>query len=199
MKTLPFVVQPKKKFAPYKVGNEEVGFIEIERKGYLSVSEKTFVDSIMQGSDGVTLIISLANKISSKLNIKVETAYSSIVAAMGQGEEDEYTSQIRAEYSDEIASILSDMTESVQKRGLAAATILIQSRIDRDWTVEDTLGLDPLLIEEFSKFYDLEEARNSDPQENMLNTDEETISEILGKSKEENGETQSTSKKSSGN
>jgi len=199
MKTLPFVIQPKKSFAPYRIGNEEVGFIDIERRGYLTVSEKSFVESIMQGSDGVTLIISLANKVSSKLKIKVETAYSSIVAAMGHGEEDEHTSTIRAEYADEIASILSEMTDAMQKRGLAAATILIQSRIDRDWSVEDTLTLDPLMIEEFAKFYDLEESRNTDPQEEGLAVSEEAISEIMGKSKEESGDSPSISKKSSGN
>lgn len=199
MKTLPFVVQPKKAFPPYRIGNEDVGLIEIERRGYLTVSEKSFVEGVMQGSDGVTLIISLANKISSKFKIKVETAYSSVVAAMGSGEEDQYTPKIREEYADELASIVSEMTDAVQKRGLAATTILIQSRIDRDWSLEDTLGLDPLLIEEFSKFYDLEEARNADPQENLLTLDEEGISDIMGKSSEENGESPSTSKKSSGN
>jgi hypothetical protein len=199
MKTLPFVVQPKKKFEPYRVGTEEIGFIDIERRGYLTVSEKSFVESVMQGSDSVSLIISLANKISAKLNIRVEIAYSSIVAAMGQGEENEYTNEIRANYSDSIASIVSEMANAMEKRSLAAATILIQSRIDRDWTVEETLDLDPLMVEELAKFYDLEEARNTDPQEDALTIDEETVSEIVGKSKEENGESPSTSKKSSGN
>lgn len=198
MRTLPFVVQPKKEFPPYRIGNDEIGYIDIQRRGYLTVSEKTFVESIMQGSDGVTLIIGLANKVSAKKNIKVETAYAAIVAAMGGAEENQYTGEIRDEYSEEIAAIITEMTEAVQRRGLAATTILIQSRIDREWSVEDTLGLDPLMIEEFAKFYDLEDARSTDPQEAAFNVEEEVVSEIVGKSSEESGESQSTSKKSSG-
>ena len=44
MRTLPFVVKPKRVFVNVKLGREEIGIIEIEKRGYLTVSEKTFVD-----------------------------------------------------------------------------------------------------------------------------------------------------------
>jgi hypothetical protein len=60
MKTLPFVVQPKRKFTKVKIGTEQAGVLEIERRGYLTVSEKAFVDGVMQGTDGIAAIVNLA-------------------------------------------------------------------------------------------------------------------------------------------
>ena len=46
MAPLPFVVEPRRKPIVERVGNEESGVIEIERRGYLTTGEKTFVQQV---------------------------------------------------------------------------------------------------------------------------------------------------------
>ena len=45
MAVLPFVIQPKKNTEIIKIGDEQIGVFEIERKGYLTVAEKSFVEN----------------------------------------------------------------------------------------------------------------------------------------------------------
>ena len=187
MKTLPFVVKPKRRVLIAQIGNDDIGVLEIERRGYLNVSEKTFVDSIMQGSDAIGGIVALSNRISNKNGKPLDLVYNAVMAAIQGDMTNELVPQIQEEYSNEIGQLLQSMVDSVQKRGLAAATILIQSRIDPEWSVDDTLKQDPLLISEFAKFYDEEDAGYM-PDEESKEEKSEGVQDILGKSTEENGE-----------
>jgi hypothetical protein len=104
---------------------------------------------------------------------------------------DPFAVKIREEYPDELGGILSQMTDAVQKRGIAAATILIRSRIDSEWTLDDTLEQDPALIQAFADFYTEEESGlspgdiNEDPV--VEPNPDEAAADIVGKSTEENG------------
>jgi redox-regulated HSP33 family molecular chaperone len=178
MAKLPFVVQPKRNTEIVALGNEEIGVIEIERKGYLTVAEKTFVDSVMQGSDGITLIVGLANKIAKGKKISTERAYSGIIQVISGDISDSLTTDISEKYPDEIAKITATMADSVQRRSIAAATILIQTRINHEWTFDDTMKLDPELVAEFLALYEKEEQRL---KVDNNQTEEEKISEIVGK------------------
>jgi hypothetical protein len=189
MKGLPFLIQPKKKFEPYRLGTEDTGFLEIERRGYLTVSEKAFVDAVTQSSDGVASMIRLANRASGKYGVTVEAAYTGVMAAMGQGAKTKLSTNIQQDFADDISEVISAMTDAAQKRSIACATILIQSRINKDWSVDDTLEMDPELLEEFVRFYDMEDQRDSSPQDvDLENPEEEDLREIVGKSSEENGD-----------
>jgi hypothetical protein len=192
MKTLPFVVQPKRKFTKVKIGTEQAGVLEIERRGYLTVSEKAFVDGVMQGSDGITAIVNLATRIGAKTKHTTEEAFNAVMKAVQGDMSDPFAVKVREEYPDELGGILSQMTDAVQKRGIAAATILIRSRIDSEWTLDDTLEQDPALIQAFADFYTEEESGLSpgDIGEDPVaepNSDE-AAADIVGKSTEENGE-----------
>ena len=181
MRTLPFVVKPKRVFVNVKLGREEIGIIEIEKRGYLTVSEKTFVDGVMQGADAVT----------------TEECYTAIIQAIQGDLTSKFAIKIKEEYPDELGTILTQMSESVQKRAIAAATVLIRSRIDSEWSVDDTLEQDPELINAFAEFYGQEEAGVSALSgEDIV---EPTAEEIVGKSTEENGPELSSSTQSSGN
>lgn len=201
MKSLPFVVQPKRKFTKTKIGTPETGIVEIERRGYLTVSEKSFVDSVTQGTDGVTAIVSLATRVSAKTKHTIDDSFNAVMKAVQGDLEDAFALKIKEEYTDEISSILSQMADSMQKRSLAATTILIQSRIDPDWTIDDTLDQDPALLMAFADFYSQEESGLSADDvaamgestsatngESASETEGEVASEIVGKSTEENGE-----------
>lgn len=186
MRTLPFVVKPKRVFAQVKLGREEIGVIEIEKRGYLTVSEKTFVDAVMQGADAVTSVVGLASRISSKTGHTTEECYTGIMGAIQGDLTSKFATKIKQEYPDELGLILTQMSESVQKRAIAAATVLIRSRIDAEWSVEDTLEQDPELINAFAEFYAEEEANVSvSAGEEVV---EPTAEEIVGKSIEESGQ-----------
>ena len=196
MKTLPFVVQPKREFKKVKIGSPEIGVIEIERRGYITVSEKAFVDAITQGTDGIAAIVNLATRISAKTKHSTEESFNAIMMAVQNNFEDAFANKIRSEYPDELGSIISQMGESMVKRNIAATTILIQSRIDEEWTLDDTLNLDPSLMQAFADFYAAEEVGLPVLESEGITTEDEEskpedeAAEIVGKSTEENGENQ---------
>lgn len=177
MALLPFVVQPKKNTEIVRIGNEEIGILEIERKGYLSVAEKAFVESVMQGSDGVASIVFLANKISKEHKTTAEKAYIAITEVMQGNTSGKLQETISNEYGDEVTQITSKMAESMQRRAIAATTVLIQTRINHEWTFEDTLKLDPEFINQFVELYDKEEQREPVKAESK----QEEAAEVVGK------------------
>jgi len=159
MTKLPFVVAPKSKTKIVQVGNEEVGLLEIEKRGYLTVAEKSFVDSVMQNSDGIASLVRLASVIGRKRKISTEKAYSLLISVIDGTGSTGACNAIADEYGAEIAEIQSQMAESIQRKLIAVTTILIQTRINSEWTIEDTMQLQPGLLEEFGRFYDSEEQK----------------------------------------
>ena len=134
MAKLPFVVAPKIKTCKVRLGTEETGIIEIEKRGFLSVAEKSFVDSVLQQSDGVTQIVKLASQIARERKISVETAYTQVVAVMSNEKQTKAQQEIAVKYADNISEIQSSMIESMGRKSIACATILIQTRINPEWT-----------------------------------------------------------------
>ena len=179
MAKLPFVIAPRMKSRLVRLGNEELGVIEIEKRGYLSVAEKSFVDSVMQGSDGVSNMVRLASKVARERKISVEKAYNIIVEIISGKTSDSVSTKVGNDYGDEISDIQSQMIDSMQRKSIACTTVLIQSRIDSEWTVEDTMQLQPELLVEFANLYDEEERKITDTEEKKDPEDE--ASEIVGK------------------
>lgn len=179
MANLPFVVQPKFKPVKVQIGNDEIGIFEIERKGYLTVAEKSFVDNFMSGSGGMREIVNLSNKISIKKKVKKEAAYNIIMNVMGGNIDSRTEKEVADEFSEEIAEISTLMIETQNKRSIAVATILLQSRIDPNWTLEDTFKIDPEMIKELNNFYEQEDAKLRPETEEK--EEEELAKEIVGK------------------
>lgn len=133
----------------------------------------------MQGSDGVASIVKLASKIARERKIKVEKAYTLIVDIISGSDSSPLASNISNDHGDTIAEIQTQMVESLQRKAIACTTILIQSRINPDWTLEDTMELQPELLADFSKLYE-EEEQKIDSAEGKKDKDEEAA-EIVGK------------------
>lgn len=179
MAKLPFIVAPKAKSKIVKIGNEDTGIIEIEKRGYLTVAEKSFVDSVMQSSDAVGNIVKLANTVARKKKIQVEKAYNIIISIVGGGDISGVAANVSEEFSEEISQIQSEMVESMQRKAIAAATVLIKSRVNEEWQLEDTMELQPEMISLFSEFYDSEEQKIEAKQE--AKDEIEEAAEIVGK------------------
>lgn len=179
MAKLPFIVAPKAKSKIIKIGNEETGVIEIEKRGYLSVAEKSFVDSVMQSSDAVANIVKLANIVARKKKIQVEKAYNIIIGLISGADTSGIASSVSEDFEEEISQIQAEMIDSMQRKAIAAATVLIKSRINPDWQIEDTMELQPEMISLFSEFYDSEEQRIDLKEEEKDELEE--AAEIVGK------------------
>lgn len=177
MALLPFVVQPKKNVEIVRIGNEDIGVFEIERKGYLTVAEKSFVENVMQGSDGVASMVQLANRVAQKYKTTTENAYLAVGRVLANDSSGKLESKIAAEYSEELAVLTSRLSESMQRRSIACATILLQTRVNQEWAFEDTLGLDPEIVSQLSDLYDREERR----EEVKKVSEEDEAKEIVGK------------------
>jgi hypothetical protein len=183
MAVLPFVIQPKKNTEIIKIGDEQIGVFEIERKGYLTVAEKSFVENVTQGSDGVSSLVLLANKVAAAHKTTPEKAYMAITEAMSGNNKSKLAQAISSDYSEELSFATTRMAESMQRRQIAAATILLQTRINHEWSIQDTLELDPMLVQQLTDLYDREEQRESiEPV-----SKEEEAKHIVGKSPEESG------------
>jgi hypothetical protein len=150
---LPFVVQPKLDKYIDVIGTETSGKIEIERRGYLSVSEK----AIVQGAAGNDPAMADIYTLSSVVARAKKKKPGQVLKDMMQSERPSYL----AEYDGEISQKLLALIAYQEKVAIIQATALIMGRVDPEWTVEKTLELHPELIEELSKFYSEEEAKSN--------------------------------------
>jgi hypothetical protein len=150
---LPFVVQPKIDKYIDIVGTETAGKIEIERRGYLSVSEKAIVQGSV-GSDPAMAEIYTLSSVVARAKKKKPTQ---VLKDMMQADRPAYL----AEYDGEISQKLLALVAYQEKVAIIQATALLMGRIDPEWTVEKTLELHPELIEELSKFYVEEETKSN--------------------------------------
>lgn len=182
MRSLPFVVKPKAQAYIAEVGNDKIGIIRIERRGYLNVTEKAFVDQVSQSPETVASTVALATKISAKTKKTVEECYTGIMEAVQGVTDNKFAMRIKEEYPEEIGAIMSSLIDTASKRNLACANILIQSRVDPEWEIEDTMAQHPEMIEALAEFYNQEDQGfmgEEEPQDTA--TKEEQVTELVGK------------------
>lgn len=156
-KGLPFVVQPRLKPIVEQLGTEDSGIIEIERKGYLTVSEKAIVQGAMGENNALTEAYMSARIISKKHGVSVQQVFEDI----GLDEQPDYLSEERHE----VARIMSQMLAHEEKLRLVAATAMIISRVSADWDPNDTVGLHPDLQAQLYKLYTEEDKKCVDALE----------------------------------
>jgi hypothetical protein len=148
---LPFVVTPRLKPIVETVGSDESGKIEIERRGYLTVAEKNFVQGALGGDTALSSMHSLAAKIARK----EKKGHAEVMAAFAANEE-EYL----APYADEISGVLVAMLAYQEKYKIVAATALCVSRLSAEITVEDVLEFHPDILEGLVGLYEEEDRKS---------------------------------------
>lgn len=161
MAKLPFVVAPRIKPVIERVGNEECGILEIERRGYVTAGEKAFVDSQMTEDDTTRGVVSLCRKIAIKFKCDMQEAYEAITEIITTGVKSKIASKAAAEFEDDINQLVGEMMQSDQKRKLVQAYAILVHRVDADFSVDDLTELDPNLINEIAAFYTSEELKSS--------------------------------------
>ena len=160
-KGLPFVVQPRLEPIVERLGTEETGIIEILRKGYLTVAEKSITQGALNGDVSVRNMYALAGRIGR------ETGKPQAVVAKDLIEQDreEYLDP----YAEEISDCIMEMVAFQQRVSIIQATALIMCRIDTDWTVEETMEMNPELVADLALFYSEEDSNTTDALEAAAN------------------------------
>jgi hypothetical protein len=184
-KKLPFIVQPRRESRKIQIGSAESGVIEIEQRGYLTVSEKFYVNQITSDDKTLGLMVALANKISKETKRTNQESYD-VIAKYLQGTADKKDAMLIDEkFSGDLQAITAEITRVAATRELAQVTVLMRSRVDDDWSTEDTFELHPDLLSGIAELYQKEEAReypevdDSTPEEGPAESEYEAA---LGKS-----------------
>lgn len=151
-KGLPFVVQPKLQPVKEIIGSEYSGQLEVERRGYLTVAEKTIVQNAMNQSPYMKEAFALARKIATAEGLNAAQVFEDL----GKDPQPEYLNN----HLEVMTEIMAQMVGHEEKLRLIAATTLIITRVNPDWAPEDTVGLHPDLQKGLYDLYKDEEKRS---------------------------------------
>jgi len=160
MGKLPFVVEPRLPSIIEEIGSDESGKIQIERKGYLTVGERAFSQSSMEGVDVHGTVFSLVKKIAAGLKCTKEEAHASVTRLITDAPSCDLDEKVQENYEEDLTTILSLLVESQKRKELVQAYTLLLYRVDPTIQVSDVLGQHPDLISGLSKLFEEEEARS---------------------------------------
>lgn len=157
------------------IGSQEAGYIKIERRGYLSSGEKSFVQQAIASDDGTIRIIALARQISSDNNISLESAYQDVIKIIsGSLERDERLKQIEIQYFTDFTELLNSLSMMQAKEQLITALCLLRYRVNPELDVNDVMELHPDIISGLAELYRDEEKRSIEKFEQTTKDTEST-------------------------
>ena len=166
MARLPFVVQPKRQPILEQIGSEESGLIEIERRGYLTAGEKSFVQQVQQFDNGTTEIITVSRRVAREYGLGMDKAYNLVLTiisgAAADAENAELVRKIEAEFAEDLTGVVKGLAAGQTREELVFAACLVKYRIDPDFEIGEISGLHPDIISGLAKLYREEEARSID-------------------------------------
>lgn len=164
MARLPFVVEPKRQPILEQIGSEESGKIEIERRGYLSAGEKSFVQQVQQFDNGTTEIITVSRRVAREYGLGMDKAYNlvlSIISGVKAAEVDEeLVSKIESEFAEDLTGVVKGLAAGQTREEMVFAACLVKYRIDPDYEISQISGLHPDIISGLARLYREEEARS---------------------------------------
>lgn len=173
MGRLSFVVQPRFEPQLERIGSEAGGYIEIERRGYLSAGEMAFATANGALDAGVSDIISFARKVASHYKIDLKRAYEIVVASMGgidQPVEDAY--DLDEVFGGEVAELMEGLLRQESIKAQIKALCLITYRIDTEYDVAELSVVHPDIISGLADLFDEEEAKSITKLNDTLKTEE---------------------------
>ncbi len=153
--TLPFVVAPRREPITEVIGTEEAGSIEIQRKGYLTVAEKSFMQQATTGDETITRLHRLAAVISRKEGVQPQE----VLEALSVGD---ISSEMFADHLEEISEVVGLLNAAEIRRKAVAVTCLIYFRISEEWDIAKTMDLHPDLIDALYELYTEEDTRSTE-------------------------------------
>lgn len=168
MGKLPFVVAPRANSRIETLGSDESGKIEIERKGYLSVGEKSFMANANAQDDILQLVMKLSRKVATKFKLGQQEAYEQVVLAVSEPDKCSYP--VVETYGKDITGLATTMMAAEQKKKVMMAYCLLVFRVNEEIELEEVLDLHEDLVEALVALYLDEESKSV---ERLVNRDEE--------------------------
>lgn len=162
MAKLPFVVTPRLQPIIETIGNENIGTIQIERRGYLTAGEKNFMSSQFNSELVTRKTLSLCRKIATECKIGQEEAYEVLQQVLGVEGNSKHAQRVESKFAEEISDLSSSMVDINSRRSLIAAFCMVLYRVDPSVEFEDFLDLHPDLVSGLSSLYEEEEAKTID-------------------------------------
>lgn len=156
---LPFVVKPRLAPITETLGSEESGKIEIERRGYLTVAEKSYYQQAMSGDTSMAEVQAIARRIARQHGMEYLAVMEMIGKAMAGGEVAEHE-KILEESREEIAVIIMTLMQSQERQRACQALTLLINRIDGDLDPSEVFKLHPDLIDDLVALFGDEEKKS---------------------------------------
>lgn len=182
MARLPFIVEPRLKSVIDRLGNEEIGIIEIERKGYLTVQERNFVQQIQRSDQGAGHVIKLSRSIASKYGISLERSYNVAMgclgASMDEDQDQEYKEKAEVEFADEINITIQNLGAMQSQSEMVEALCMIINRINSDFNPNDLKEIHPDLVAELSNLYKDELNKSTDRIKELHDQADVSVEEV---------------------
>ena len=165
MVKLPLVVQPKREPILELIGTEDSGQIQVERRGYLSTTEKTFVQQIQQADSGTSEIITVSRKVAREYALGMDKAYNlvlEIIAGLpGKTADDaEMIKRIELEFAEDLTNVVKGLSAQQAREDIVYAICMLRYRVNADFEIEDIGGVHPDLISGLAALYRDEEKRS---------------------------------------
>jgi hypothetical protein len=161
MSRLPFVVEPRRQPIIERIGSEDSGIIEIERRGYLTTGEKAFVQQVQQVAGGTSEIITLSRRIARKHKLSIDRAYGLVMALLsGEQQDDELLLDIEDEFAEELASVIKGLSADQTREDLVYAACMLRYRVDPDFEIGEVGKIHPDIIAGLVALYRDEESKS---------------------------------------
>jgi hypothetical protein len=161
MAKLPFVVAPRQKPVKVRIGTEESGIIEIERKGYLTAGEKSFMQANGNSDKILRSLMDLSRKIASDKKIALEESYELVSSAI-QGDTSKDATALWKKYEEELSEVTSNMIKQSQSSVLLKCFCLLLYRISDEFEFSQVLELHEDIITGLADLYDKEDQKSNE-------------------------------------
>ena len=158
MSKLPFVVAPRINSRIETLGSETSGKIEVERKGFLTVGEKSFMANVNSQDEVLKTVMKVSRAVASKYKLGQQDAYQQVVLAVT--DPDGCTHPVYDDFAQEIAELASLMMITEQKKQLMMAYCMLLYRVSEELTMDDVIDLHEDLVDALAGLYVDEENKS---------------------------------------
>lgn len=171
MTKLPFVVSPRLQPITEQIGSKDSGKIEIQRFGYLTAGERSFMQSNSTEEQMLSEVLTLTRKVGKKYSLDMRAAYDMVMTAMTD-QSDEAAGQVWDDFADELGAVTGSMIRQEQTKKILKALCLCIYRINAEIVVDDIIKLHDDIVDGLAELYDEEEQKSTKRLLEVLNVDE---------------------------
>lgn len=179
MTKLPFVVSPRLKPITEQIGSEDSGKIEIQRYGYLTAGERSFMQSNSTEEQMLSEVLGLTRKVGKKYSLDMKAAYDMVMTAMTD-QSDESASQIWEDFADELSGVTGSMLRQEQTKKILKALCMCVYRINAEIVVDDIIQLHDDIVDGLASLYDDEERKSTERLMEVLEIETEDQAVVDG-------------------